>query len=61
MKPGQYFALILVVMWGLTVWMAYNDGKAYWTYMGIMALTVLAGLASGTLARVCVDVLRGVW
>lgn len=61
MKAGQIFALILVVMWALTAWMAYSDGKAYWTYMGIMALTVLAGLASGTMFRVCADVLRGLW
>lgn len=61
MKPGQIFALMLIGMWGITAWMAYSDGKSYWTYMGIMALTVLAGMASGTLARVCVNVLRGVW
>lgn len=61
MKPGQVFALLLLGMWCLTAWMAYTDGKSYWTYIGIMALAVLAGLVSGTMARVCVDVLRGVW
>lgn len=61
MKPGQVFALILLFTWALAAWMAYTDSKSYWTYMGIMALTVLAGLASGTMAKVCVDVLKGVW